>query len=318
MSMGSSIMLVDGLNLYTRHFVANPSMSDLGHHVGGTVGFLKSIQLLSDKINPSQICVIWEGGGSSRRRSIFPGYKKGRKPQKLNRFYGNDIPSTVENRNYQLAFIIELLKHTPVKQFYIDSCEADDIIGFLVKNTYKKNSVTIVSSDKDYYQLINENVTQWSPGQKRFIRPQSVVEKFHIPVHNFCAARCFVGDASDCIDGIKGAGFKTMAKRFPELIGPDELSVGDIISISKNMQENSNVKLYSRISVSPEIPLRNWRLMYLDIKNLSASQISKVKTLADTSSYKRDKIGFMRALMREGIRIFDTDSFFLSLNSITP
>ena len=94
---------------------------------------------------------------------------KGRKPQKLNRFYGNDIPDTVENRNYQLAFTIELLKHTPVKQLYIDSCEADDIIGYLAKNTFRDEAVVIASSDKDYYQLINENVTQWSPGQKKFI-----------------------------------------------------------------------------------------------------------------------------------------------------
>ena len=81
------ILVVDALNLFMRHFVVNPAMSDAGVHVGGWIGFLRSLRLLAEKIAPSQIIVAWEGGGSPRRRAIFADYKSNRRPQKLNRFY---------------------------------------------------------------------------------------------------------------------------------------------------------------------------------------------------------------------------------------
>ena len=310
------VMLVDGLNVYTRHFIANPSMSDLGHHVGGVVGFLKGLQLLADRIHPCEIYVIWEGGGSTRRRAIYPGYKMGRKPQKLNRFYGHDIPDTVENRNYQLVLTIELLKNTPVNQVYVSDCEADDVIGYLVKHKFADRDITIVSSDKDYYQLISDRVTQWSPGQKKFITSSCVLDKFHIPVHNFCVTRCFVGDMSDGLEGIRGAGFKTMASRFPELLPAGDVSVQDILGLSAERARTSKLKLFHRILESHEIPLRNWRLMYLDVRNLAASQIQKINDEIDTFEQQRDKLNLIKTLIREGIRTFDADSFFLAINSV--
>ena len=98
-----SVLIVDGLNVFMRHFVANPTMSSLGHHAGGVVGFLKNLRLLVDKIEPSEVIVVWEGGGSARRRAIYPEYKEKRKPQKLNRFYGSDIPDSVVNRSDQVS-----------------------------------------------------------------------------------------------------------------------------------------------------------------------------------------------------------------------
>ena len=137
LSIGRATLLIDGLNLQTRHFVANPSMSDAGQHVGGVVGFLRAIENLSQKIQPENIVVVWEGGGSPRRRAIYPQYKSKRKPQKLNRYYENDIPDTVENRNYQISLLIELLKQTPINQVYVSDCEADDVIGYLAKYKLK-------------------------------------------------------------------------------------------------------------------------------------------------------------------------------------
>ena len=154
------VLLVDALNVFMRHFVANPTMSSNGHHAGGIVGFMKSIRYLVDQIHPSEVCIIWEGGGSARRRAIFKDYKSGRRPQRLNRFYGDDIPDTVENKNYQVSRCIEFLKLVPVKQIYVDDCEADDVIGYLTKNKYKDKRCVIASSDKDYYQLLSSRVIQ--------------------------------------------------------------------------------------------------------------------------------------------------------------
>ena len=206
------VLLIDGLNVFTRHFVVNPTMSEQGNHVGGFVGFLKSLRLLCEKTDPSQVIVAWEGGGSARRRAIYPEYKHGRRPQKLNRFY-SDIPDTYHNRDNQVSLIIEALRHVPVMQLYVSDCEADDVIGYLTKNVLRDQKCVIVSSDKDLYQLLSDNVIQWSPGQKLFITSKHVKEKFGVHHSNFCTARCFTGDSSDGIPGVPRAGFKSLAKR---------------------------------------------------------------------------------------------------------
>ena len=291
-------------------------MGETGYHIGGIAGFLKGIRLLADRVEPCQIFVVWEGGGSLRRRAIYKDYKQNRRPQKLNRYYEGDIPDTVENRNYQISLCIELLKYTPVGQFYIEDCEADDIIGYLVQHKFFDTKCVIVSSDRDYYQLISDKVSQWSPGQKRFITENVVKEKYGISVVNFCTARCFIGDPSDGLGGIKGAGFKTLVRRFPELKDEEFVSVNDILRMSKERSNGSKIKLFAAINDSPDIPQRNWRLMFLNLQNLAPTQIEKINYKTDTFVPHRNKMGFMRVLIRESIKSFDADSFFMSLNSV--
>ncbi len=149
-------LLVDGLNVFMRHFAANPSRSLNGNLCGGVLGFLKNIQHLVDKFSPSKITVVWEGGGSSRRRSIDKNYKNGRRPVKLNRYYSQEeIPDTSENRDNQLKILIELLGMIPVTQIYLSDVEADDVIGYISRYRNDHRHKIIVSSDKDYYQLID-------------------------------------------------------------------------------------------------------------------------------------------------------------------
>ena len=319
MSLASTrpVLLVDAYNLFTRHFIANPAMSNHGSHVGGTVGFLKSVGRLADMLNPIDICVVWEGGGSLRRRAIYSNYKQKSRPQKLNRFYGDDIPDTVENRSHQIALTVELLKTVPVKQIYVSDCEADDVIAYLAKNKYSDNRCVIVSSDKDYYQLLSNRIVQWSPGQKDFVTAKDVISKFGMYPENFLVARCFCGDGSDALPGIKGAGFKTMLKRFPELANRDFISVGDIVKLSheRSMTTGKKIKLFHNINDDPEIAHRNWKLMYLGISNLAADQIQKVEGIVDTFSCDGNKIKLMKALIREGLSTFDADSFYMSISS---
>jgi len=309
------VLIFDALNVFMRHYAANPTMSDNGSHSGGTVGFMKNIRLLCEKINPEAVIVVWEGGGSLRRRALFKEYKAGRKPPKMNRYYEDDIPDSTQNRNYQISLLVKLLSFVPIKQIYVGDCEADDVIGYLVKNRLTDRSVIIVSSDKDYYQLLSTGVTQWSPGQKKMITPDIVRDKFGISVTNFCTARSIIGDKSDNIDGVRGAGFKTLAKRFPELEHKDFTSVNDIIRLAKMRGEDSKIKIFERICSASEVIRRNWRLMHLDTMNLSATHIEKISNIFNTSSLKRNKIGLMRLLIQEGLTSFDADSFFMALTA---
>ena len=317
-SIGRATLLVDGLNLQTRHFVANPAMSDAGHHVGGVIGFLRAIQNLSQKLQPAHLIVVWEGGGSPRRRAIFPEYKSKRKPQKLNRYYEDDIPNTVENRNYQIRLLIELIKtHRRIIKYMFLTVRPMMLLGILARYKLKDQHCVIVSSDKDFYQLLSDRVTQWSPGQKRFLTPQIVQNKFGVPPHNFCLARCLIGDVSDAlIGGVKGAGFKTLVKRFPSITSLEYLGVDDILKKNEEYLKNSKLKLYQQIAESADILRRNWQLMYLGSTNLAATQIEKIESAIDTFSPSRDKMSFMRALIREGITSFDADRFFMSINSV--
>tara|TARA_Y100001963_G_C6644806_1_gene382775 strand:- start:593 stop:826 length:234 start_codon:yes stop_codon:yes gene_type:complete len=73
--------------------------------------------------------------------------------------------------------------------------------------------------------------------------------------------------------------------------------------------------LFKSISENPEIPKRNWKLMNLDSSILAATQIQKINGIIDNFEHKRDKIGLMRVLVREGLTTFDADTFFMTLNS---
>jgi DNA polymerase-1 len=311
------VLIVDGLNLFTRHFVAHPATSSSGEHVGGIVGFLYAIVEFAERFKPNHVIVVWEGGGSSKRRSIYSEYKQKRRPAKLNRFYDDDIPDTVENRNHQISTLVDICKKSPISQMYVPDCEADDVIGYLCKYSLKNNRKLIISSDKDFYQLLDKRTIIYSPTWKRLVTSKDVIEKFGISPENFCLAKSICGDPSDNIAGVKNVGFKTLAKRFPDLSKTETMLIDDIMKLSKDLLE-SGVKLKSiqALSESEALIKRNWKLIYLDTLNLSSEQISKINYLIDNSSTSRDKITLMRILLKEGIQTFNIDRFLLSLNHI--
>ena len=312
---GRPTLIIDGLNVFYRHWVANPSMDTNGEHVGGIVGFLKNIQLLCERYSPEDIIVAWEGGGSARRRAIDPAYKSGRKPVKLNRFY-DEIPVTSENRDSQISQLVSLLRKAGVKQLYVSDCEADDIIAYIMTAYFNKSEkrCVIVSTDKDFYQLINDDIKVWSPGSKKQWDVESVVEKFGIHPENFCLARCFIGDPSDGLKGAPGVGFKSLAKRFPKFSSGDSLTIDDIVTECKERREQSHLKLYDSIIDSEDRIRKNWKLMYLGLGKLAASQIDKINSAMHLSP-SRDKLGFIRSLMNLQITNVDYDKLFMTLRT---
>jgi len=312
------VVLVDAFNLFMRHYVAHPAMSDQGNHVGGIVGFLNAIKKICLEMSPTDVVVVWEGGGSKKRRDILPTYKMSRRPQKLNRFYENDdIPNTIENRNDQISFLISSLKRLPVIQVYVDSCEADDVIGYLSRYKFRHHKKVIVSSDRDYYQLLDNKTVIYSPTWKKFVNKKEVIEKFRISPTNFCLAKAICGDPSDNIKGVKGAGFKTISKRFPALSTDDDCTILDIISEAKQRaQEKRSPKIFKEIAVSENIIRMNWKLTYLDTSNISHAQIKKIESSIDTFSPSPNKISLIRMMIKNGIQNLDVDHLFLSMRNI--
>jgi 5'-3' exonuclease len=86
--MTNKVLIVDAMNTFIRNYVMDPSIGSDGFPIGGTRGFLKTLQKLIREIDPSQVVVVWDGGGGSKkRRTLLKQYKEGRKPIKLNRAY---------------------------------------------------------------------------------------------------------------------------------------------------------------------------------------------------------------------------------------
>ena len=75
-----SVLLIDGMNLFIRVFSAIPTTNEDGVHVGGIVGFLRSIGYTINMFRPTRVIIVFDGkGGSTRRRKLFPEYKQKRK-----------------------------------------------------------------------------------------------------------------------------------------------------------------------------------------------------------------------------------------------
>tara|TARA_B100001250_G_C19737868_1_gene761644 strand:+ start:95 stop:1069 length:975 start_codon:yes stop_codon:yes gene_type:complete len=316
------ILLIDAYNIFARSYIVNPSLNVNGEPVGGATGFVKSLGVLSDKFRPSKIIVCWEGGGSRRRRDMLPTYKSGRKPLRLNRseLYKKDLDSP-ENFMWQVALSIRLLEDLPIMQMYVDDCEADDVIGWLARHKFKDEDreIVICSADQDMLQLLRPGVKQYTPTGKKIIEYPDVLQKYGVSCTNFVTARAFIGDSSDRINGIKGVGFKTITRKFPQLSEDEFCSVDDILKDCQLKNSQKKMKVYESILASPEVPKLNWRLMYLDISNLSAEHVKQLNYRYDNALTGKNKLGFIRTMIAEGLNIpkhINPDLVWLRLSSI--
>ena len=201
----------------------------------------------------------------------------------------------------QMVRIIQYLKTLPVKVVTLDKVEADDIIAYLsdVIPQKKEDKVFIVSSDKDFLQLINENVIVYRPMEKEYYTVDTVIEKFKMSPNNFILYKTLMGDNSDKVAGIKGLGPKKLYKLFPELSERD-LTLDDIYKIcEEKFKENV---IYARILQNFSSIETNFKIMDLskpmidknDEKYLNSVVKSKdILYLPDQfiSMYNQDQLG---------------------------
>ena len=289
------VLIIDGLNTFIRCFSAIPTLNDDGAHVGGIVGFLRSVGYAIRTIRPTRTVIVFDGkGGSNRRKKVFPEYKAGRNmSERLNRSYDfNDKEDEHQSMIMQLTRVIDYLDYLPITTITIEGIEADDTMAYLTKQVMKTSKIVLMSTDKDFLQLVNHRVSVWSPTKKKMYDPPKVLEDYGIPSHNFAVYRSIDGDKSDNINGVRGWGLKTIQKKIPLLLEDKILTIEDIIEEDEKLKENE------------ELLNRNYTLMQLDEVDISMSAKTKIIDKVRGKINRLNKLKFQKSFIED--RLFAT------------
>jgi len=198
------IVLVDGNStLYRAYFAIRGLSTSKGFPTNAIYGFVQTINKIEKEFKPSSISVAFDVAKKTFRNEIYSEYKAKRPP----------MPDDLV---IQIPKIKEFLRLKGIPIWEFENYEADDLIATVAKEFSKKDKVLIVSSDKDLFQLINENIMIYQAGKDKIITEKETEEKFGVPPSQIIDFLALMGDSSDNVPGVKGIGEKTAAKLLKE------------------------------------------------------------------------------------------------------
>jgi len=298
------VLIIDSLNTYLRVWCSIPTISSNGEHVGGILGFLRSIGSNIREFNPSRCILVFDGsGGSLRRKKLFPEYKAGRTNKTQMR---RDQYASVEEESFsmrrQMSRILEYLEHLPVQVICVDNIEADDTIAYLTMQYFepKGSKVRIVSTDRDFLQLVSDNVEVYSPVKKKLYHPDDIEKEFKFRPNNYLLYRTIDGDTSDGIPGVNGIGLKTLLKEFPELAEKD-LDLEYLLAQSKVRVHESKKpkKIFQTLIDNVDILERNYKLMQLQDTDISLNSKMIILNRLESEVNKINKAELRRMIAED-------------------
>ena len=167
--------LLDGMVLIYRAYFAffkNPRLTSKGDDVSAIFGFLNTLLEIQKKHNPSHIAVAFDLSGPTFRHELYPSYKANR----------DETPDAIK---FSIPIIKELLESLSIPILEMKGFEADDIIGTVAKKASKEKYETfMVTPDKDYAQLVNDNTYMLKPArggkEEEIITRNDVIEQWNI------------------------------------------------------------------------------------------------------------------------------------------
>jgi DNA polymerase-1 len=199
-----------------------------------------------------------------------------------------------------------------------DSTEADDIIAYVANHKYlKEYQKIILSSDKDFFQLLNDKTVLYRPIQKEILNKKAIIEKFDIHPTNFAMARAMAGDKSDNIEGVQGLGLKTISKRFPFLREEKAATFSDIVSHCKKELEEKEIKAFRNILESESVLKRNYQMMQLYAPILSIDAKNIVNKTLKESDNTFNKTELIKMMIKDGFGEINFVELFQHLNKIS-
>ena len=233
MSAKKRLFLLDAYALIFRGyyaFIKNPRINSKGLDTSAIMGFMNSLMDVIKREKPDHLAVAFDNGGSDLRNEIFPEYKAHR-------------DATPEAIKIAVPYIQELLRAMHIPIIEVKGYEADDLIGTIAKQAEKQNyQVFMVTPDKDYAQLVSENIFMYKParmgnGIEIWGIPE-VLEKFEVErpeqVIDFLG---MMGDAADNIPGLPGVGEVT-AKKLLKEFGSMENLLANTDKLKGKMKDN--------------------------------------------------------------------------------
>ena len=298
-NVNDHLMVFDGLNTFIRSFGATPAYNEDGDHVGGISGFLYSVGKTIRDFKPTRCIIVFDGrGGSAKRKRIYKDYKGNRANKtKLRRHdhHESTLEQEQESMRHQFSRLISYLDNLPVTFISMDGIEADDTIAYIAQmyeDTCKK--MTIVSTDRDFYQLISPTLQVWSPIKKKMYNEETLIEEFGVHPANYVVYRTFTGDASDNIPGVDGFGPKTILKTFPELVTNIEFTLTDLQEKCNTEIQLNESKNYQKVMNNYDTIDKNYRLMNIKLLDIPAQTATKIRGIMEQPVPELNRAEFQR------------------------
>ena len=291
MSSKKKLFLIDAFALIFRGyyaFIKNPRINSKGMDTSAIMGFMNSLLDLIKRESPDNLAVAFDKGGSSDRLEIFKEYKANR----------SETPDAIK---IAIPYIQEILKAMQIPILVKSGYEADDIIGTVAKNAEKNNfEVFMVTPDKDFAQLVSENIFMYRPARMgngiEIWGVEEVQKKFEITdplqVIDFLG---MMGDSVDNIPGLPGVGEKT-AKKFLAEYGSMEnlLNNTDKIKgkLKEKIEQNKEKGLLSKklATIILDVPI-DYDLKTFKFQN---PDVNKIKEIFSDLEFKRMTENFMK------------------------
>ena len=300
MQAKKKLFLIDAYALIFRGyyaFIKNPRINSKGLDTSAVMGFMNSLLDLIKREKPENLAVAFDKGGSSDRLELFDEYKANR----------NETPDPIKTA---VPFIHAILKAMHIPILIKNGYEADDIIGTVAKEAEKHNyEVFMVTPDKDFAQLVSENIFMYKPARMgngiEIWGVKEVQEKFEVSdplqVIDFLG---MMGDSADNIPGLPGVGEKT-AKKFIAEYGTMEnlLANTDQIKgkLKEKIEQNKDKGILSKklATIILDVPVE------YDFKNfqLGEPDSDKIKELFDELEFLRMKENFFKIFSKKDIEL---------------
>jgi|TARA_R110000824_G_scaffold179137_9_gene359271 5'-3' exonuclease len=314
------VLIIDALNAYLRAYIVDPSLSTHGQPIGGLKGFIKILQKLVRETRPDQVVVAWDGpNGSKKRKTMDKNYKEGRKPIRLNRAFHNLTDNEeLQNKIWQQTRAIEYLNNMPIIQTLLPEIEADDVISYVCSMEYYKGwQKIIVSNDKDFMQVCDDETVLWRPTQNELLNTSRIVEQTGVHPTNMALARSIIGDVSDNLAGIKGVGFKTISKRLAFLGEEKTYTVNDVVNYCAAASKDSKLKVFTNIAEGKGVIEHNYKMMQLYAPQMSFQSKMHVKESIENFECEFNKTEILGLMRADGFGELNWEDLKTHLNKIS-
>jgi len=312
------VMIIDGLNHFLRAFIVDPSLSQHGQPIGGIKGSIKILQKLVRMTKPNEIVICWDGpNGSQKRKAMNSSYKDGRKPLRLNRSVHNLTENEeLQNKVWQQMRTIEYLNQMPIIQLILERVEADDVISYVCNSRhYDGWQKVIVSNDKDFLQLCDDETVVYRPTTDKIETKNTVIESLGVHPTNMALARAMDGDASDNLPGVNRVGMKTIASKLPFMKEDRSVMIDELINYCENI--DSKLKVYKNIAESKTLIEHNYQMMQLYSPLISVQGKQIIDHALENFECDFNKTELLKLMIEDGFGELNWEELKTFLNKIS-